>query len=46
MKIAIIGERDFIWGFKGVGFFTFPVGDSSQAARPERSMKLAKETIH
>ncbi|MFQ5866700.1 MAG: V-type ATP synthase subunit F [bacterium] len=33
MKIAIIGERDFIWGFKGMGFFTFPVSDTSQAAR-------------
>ncbi len=33
MKLAIIGERDFIWGFKGVGFSTFPVSDISQAAR-------------
>lgn len=33
MKIAIIGERDFIWGFKGMGFSTFPVSDTSQAAR-------------
>ena len=32
MKVAIIGERDFVWGFKGVGFSTFPVGDTSQAA--------------
>jgi len=33
MKIAIIGERDFSWGFKGMGFSTFPVSDTSQAAR-------------
>jgi len=33
MKVAIIGERDFIWGFKGMGFSIFPVSDSSQAAR-------------
>lgn len=32
MKVAIIGERDFVWGFKGVGFSTFPVSDTSQAA--------------
>jgi len=33
MKIAIIGEKDFIWGFKGMGFSTFPVSDPTQAAR-------------
>ena len=33
MKVAIIGERDFILGFKGMGFSTFPVSDSSQAAQ-------------
>jgi len=33
MKVAIIGERDFILGFKGMGFFTFPVSDPTQAAR-------------
>ncbi|MQY52836.1 MAG: hypothetical protein GH154_00330 [Firmicutes bacterium] len=33
MKLAIIGERDFIWGFKGVGFSIFPVSDSFQVAR-------------
>jgi len=33
MKVAIIGERDFIWGFKGMGFSTFPVSEPSQVVR-------------
>jgi len=33
MKVAIIGEKDFILGFKGMGFSTFPVIDLTQAAR-------------
>jgi len=31
MKVAVIGERDFIWGFKSLGFSAFPVTDVSQA---------------
>ena len=31
MKVAVIGEKDFIWGFKGLGFSAFPVADVSQA---------------
>jgi len=30
MKVAVIGEKDFIWGFKGLGFSVFPVTDVSQ----------------
>jgi V/A-type H+-transporting ATPase subunit F len=33
MKVAIIGEKDFILGFKGMGFSTFPVSDSSGVAQ-------------
>ncbi|MCJ7646660.1 hypothetical protein MUO65_07150 [bacterium] len=33
MKVAIIGEKDFIWGFRGMGFSIFPVSDPTQAAR-------------
>jgi len=33
MKVAIIGEEDLIWGFRGMGFSTFPVTDLTQAAR-------------
>jgi len=32
MKIAVIGERDFVLGFKGIGLSTFPVSGLSQAA--------------
>lgn len=33
MRVAIIGEKDFILGFKGVGFSVFPVTDTQQAER-------------
>jgi len=31
MKVAVIGEKDLIWGFKAIGFSIFPVTDVSQA---------------
>jgi len=33
MRIAIVGERDLIWGFRGIGISIFPVSDSSEAGR-------------
>ncbi|GAI04203.1 unnamed protein product, partial [marine sediment metagenome] len=31
MKIAVIGEEDFVRGFEGIGFSVFPIEDSKRA---------------
>ena len=41
MKIAIIGEKDVILGFKPLGFETYPVIDAKEAK--ERLKSLARD---
>ena len=39
MKIAAIGEKDFIEGFKGMGFSVFPVTDTKKAEKELDSLQ-------
>ena len=42
LKIAVIGGRDTVMGFKALGLETFPASDSAQALKALR--KLTKDT--
>ena len=42
LKIAVIGGRDTVMGFKALGLETFPAADSAQALKTLR--KLTKDT--
>ena len=42
LKIAVIGGRDTVMGFKALGLETFPAADSAQALKALR--KLTKDT--
>lgn len=37
-KIAVLGDRDSIYGFAALGLDTFPVGDEQEAAKKLKSL--------